>query len=212
MPLPQGYKDFAAGAVLQSDDLEGYCQNQTTMRFADATARDSALSAVKTEGMRAYLISTNTETIYSGSAWSTIGPLHGALTSFTPVITQSGSVTFTTNNSTWQRVGRMVTWRWTLTVTGTGSASNLVTLSLPVNINYVGDHGPCGAFHIIKSSTGAVYGGPATPAAAGTIKGYNGYPTGITVLTFLGLAGFTAALVAGDTLSGWVTYEAAADG
>ena len=57
--MAAGYKDFTAGAVLTAADLEDYTQNQSIMRFASASARDTALSTVKTEGMHAYLIDVN---------------------------------------------------------------------------------------------------------------------------------------------------------
>lgn len=212
--MAQGYKDFTAGAILTAADLEDYNQNQSIMRFASAAARDAALSVVKTEGMRAYLIDVNCETVYSGSLWSTIGPVHGALSVFDPVITQGVTVAHTVGNSTWSRVGRQVTWRWTLIVTGSGTASNVVTLQLPVNINYVSDYGPCGHFQLWDNSATLHYSGPATGNAGGSIKGCVGYPAGSGSSggpTFLGLASFTAGLAANDILAGWVTYEAAAD-
>ena len=59
--MAAGYKDFVAGTVLAAADLEDYCELQSVMRFASAAARDTALSAVKTEGMLAYLLDVNTQ-------------------------------------------------------------------------------------------------------------------------------------------------------
>ena len=53
--MGSGFKDFAAGDVLTAADVDGYLMRQTVMTFADASARDTALSGVLDEGMVAYL-------------------------------------------------------------------------------------------------------------------------------------------------------------
>lgn len=68
-----GFKDFASGAILTAGDVDNYLMRQTVMTFADASARDTALSAVLDEGMTAYLEDTDTVTVYDGSAWNAIG-------------------------------------------------------------------------------------------------------------------------------------------
>jgi hypothetical protein len=130
--MSAGYKNWAAGNVLTAADLEDYTVLQSAMRFASAAARDSALASVLTEGLIAYLIATNTYTIYTGSAWSTIGPVHGQLTSWTPTVTQTGSVTVTNNYSRYHRQGRLITGWFSLTVTGSGSGTaNIVIGAIP---------------------------------------------------------------------------------
>jgi len=42
---------------------------QMVMRFADASARTSALSGVLVEGMMSYLKDTNTVEVYDGTSW-----------------------------------------------------------------------------------------------------------------------------------------------
>ena len=64
-----GFKDWAAGDVLTAADVDGYLMRQTVMTFADASARDTALSGVLDEGMVAYLEDVNALTVYNGSAW-----------------------------------------------------------------------------------------------------------------------------------------------
>jgi hypothetical protein len=127
-----GYKDWAPGNILTAADLDGYLMEQTVMRFADASARNTALASVLAEGMIAYLIDTNTWTVYTGSAWSTIGPLHGALTSWTPTVTQTGSVTVTNNYSRYRRTGRHIEGWFSLNVTGSGSGlADIVIGAIP---------------------------------------------------------------------------------
>ena len=68
-----GYKDFTVGQVLTSAEVDGYLMQQTVMKFADASARTTALTGVLAEGMMSYLADTNAVEKYDGSAWVAIG-------------------------------------------------------------------------------------------------------------------------------------------
>jgi hypothetical protein len=69
-----GYKTFNTGDVLTAAQVQYYLQNQSIMYFADAAARDAALTAgIVQEGMFAYLADTNTTVYYDGSAWQSFG-------------------------------------------------------------------------------------------------------------------------------------------
>jgi hypothetical protein len=199
--MAAGYKNWAAGNVLTAADLEDYTVLQSAMRFASAAARDSALASVLTEGLIAYLIDTNTYTIYTGSAWSTIGPVHGQLTSWTPTVTQTGSVTVTNNYSRYHRQGRLITGWFSLTVTGSGSGSaNIVIGAIP--------------------ATAA-----STAPLAGQVRFYDASgPTTNTAWLYLASTttfggtqqvgtdmGAIANLANGDKLDGFFTYESASD-
>jgi hypothetical protein len=203
-----GYKDFTAGAALAAADLEDYCELQSTMRFASAAARTTALSGVLIEGLRSYTLDTNCEAVYSGSAWSTIGPVHGALTSWTPAIVQSGAVTCTVTNARYQRVGRWVSGWFDLAVTGAGSAANAVTISLPVTAA-VASTIPWGVVTLIDSSAGLNYNAFLCTASTTT------FDLRLTSQDIadprLGVSQFTAALAAADAIKGTFAYEAAAD-
>ena len=150
-------------------------------------------------------------TIYSGAAWSTIGPVHGPLTTFDPVITQSGAVAHTVNSSTYQRVGRNISWRFTLTCSGAGTAANVVTVSLPVNNVLASDMATIGTMEIYDTSANTIYGGPAVTVTAGTIRARSRFPDANVGFTYLGTLNFTAALAAGDIITGCVAYECASD-
>lgn len=67
-----GYKDFTVGQVLTSAEVDGYLMQQTVMKFADASARTTALTGVLAEGMLSYLADTNAVEKYDGSAWVAI--------------------------------------------------------------------------------------------------------------------------------------------
>ena len=203
--MAEGYHDFVAAEVLTAANLEDYCQNQAVMRFASSATRDSALTSVKSEGMTAFLEDSNTLTIYTGSAWSTIGPVHGGLISWSPSVVQLGAVTTTNVQSLYMRVGRMVTAWFSVSVTGSGTGANNVTISLPVTA--LGGQTAVGTATIFDTSATARYKGVAGLAG----------PTVMTIwaagsaVAFLGITDFTAGLAVGDTLDGCVTYIAAGD-
>lgn len=67
MAANAGYKNFGS-EVLTSSDVDTYLMQQTIMTFADATARDAAITA-PVEGMHAYLADSNSVTYYDGAAW-----------------------------------------------------------------------------------------------------------------------------------------------
>jgi hypothetical protein len=73
MPSNAGYRLFNTGDVLTAAQVQYNLQNQTIMFFANAAARDSALTGVVVEGMFAYLADTNTTVYYDGAAWQSFG-------------------------------------------------------------------------------------------------------------------------------------------
>jgi hypothetical protein len=69
-----GYRTFTTGDVLTAAQVQYYLQNQSIMFFANAAARDAALTVgIVQEGMFAYLADTNTTVYYDGSAWQSFG-------------------------------------------------------------------------------------------------------------------------------------------
>jgi hypothetical protein len=68
-----GYNLFTTGSVLTAAQVNTFLQEQTVMRFANATARTTALSGVLAEGMMSYLDDTNSVEVYNGSAWVSVG-------------------------------------------------------------------------------------------------------------------------------------------
>ena len=54
MAAPLGWKDFASGDVLTAADMDGYVMAQIIGVFADATARDAAITSPQ-EGQHAWL-------------------------------------------------------------------------------------------------------------------------------------------------------------
>ena len=103
-----GYKSFSTGDVLTASDLNTYGIEQTVMVFASSSARDTALSSAKAEGMFAFLKDSDTLTYYDGSSWNATD-LTADITGITTASNSSlaggatsGTVTLTVdvNNST----------------------------------------------------------------------------------------------------------------
>lgn len=69
--MGSGFKTFNSGDVLTAAQVQGYLQDQAVMYFANATARDAAVTS-PTEGMACYLADTNYLQLYDGSAWSNV--------------------------------------------------------------------------------------------------------------------------------------------
>ena len=66
------FKDFAAGDILTAADVDDFLMRQSIMTFADAAARNTALTDVLAEGMFCFLEDTNEFQFYDGSAWADV--------------------------------------------------------------------------------------------------------------------------------------------
>ena len=129
----------------------------------------------------------------------------GAWTSFTPTLTQSGTVTNTATWCKYGRWGRLIVANFYVTVTGTGTASNVITIGLPVTA--ATSSVAFGSGYIYDNSTGIYYPGIAYLASGTTASLIDATQSSTTPT--LGAAGFTAALAANDIVNLTLTYEAA---
>ena len=130
----------------------------------------------------------------------------GAWTTWTPTLTQSGSVTVTVTRATYARYGRTIHFNAVLSVTGSGTSSNEVLMSLPVT----------------AASSAFIIGGAGYLTDASASLNYHGLPYLKTTTTvglspaaaaigfgLYGTISFTAALASGDAINISGTYEAA---
>lgn len=197
--MAAGYHDWTAGEVVTAQNVEDYLQLQNVMRFADASARNTALASVLTEGLLAYLLDTNTLTVYSGSAWSTIGPVHGAFTAYTPAVVQGVSVTSTNGGSGYVRLGRLIIGWFSVEATSAGTAANAITVTVPV----AGTSGlAVGTGHVVDASPSTTYTRFLRMASTTTVN---------FTTDAVELGASTLTLASGDTIRGHFMYEAAAD-
>ena len=124
----------------------------------------------------------------------------GAWTSWTPAVTQSGSVASTNTRSRYARASRLITATFDVTTTAAGTAGNAVTLSLPVTAAAAGSGGGVG--FVLDTGT-AYYSGFWNIETTTTIVliGYNVSGRVGAVPSF--------ALANTDVIRGMITYEAA---
>lgn len=67
------FKTFENGLPLNASELNQYLMSQVIATFANATARDAAITS-PAEGQVAYLEGTDVYTWYNGTAWATLIP------------------------------------------------------------------------------------------------------------------------------------------
>jgi len=131
----------------------------------------------------------------------------GAWSSWSPSVTQSGSVTVTNTRSTYARYGRTIHGQLSVSVTGTGTGANSITISLPVTAaasNVVIGQGTLKD----ASASNARFGGIAQLTSTTLMVLIS---TNVSVATpgALGSVDFTAGLASGDDIFVSFTYEAA---
>ena len=119
-----GYKLFNTGDVLTAAQVNTYLQEQAVMRFANATARTTALSGVLAEGMVSYLMDTNAVEVYDGSAWVGVGNV-GDITGVTAGTGISGGGTSGTVTITNSMATEITAAGDIIVGTGSGTFDNL---------------------------------------------------------------------------------------
>jgi hypothetical protein len=68
------YKLFNSGDILTAANVNSYLMNQSTMVFASASARTTALTSVLAEGMVSYRTDSHILEYYNGTTWTSIIP------------------------------------------------------------------------------------------------------------------------------------------
>jgi len=138
-----GYNTFNTGDVLTAAQVQYNLQNQTIMYFADAAARDAALSGVLVEGMFAYLADTNSTVFYNGAAWEGIGDItNGTLTSPKETVEivaagSTGTINVDTLTASVEYYTGAATANWTLNVRGSSTTTLNSTMAVGEQISVV---------------------------------------------------------------------------
>ena len=163
------------------------------------TTCTSATRPTGTEGQFIYETDTDRGYYYNGG-WQVwfIPP-----TSYTPAIVQSGAVANTVTFAQYHQHFRTVHVNFAVAITGSGTASNIITVSLPVNA--AASQTNFGLAQLYDVSATTRYISLAEYYTASTFVMVHDTSGG----TGLGAGGFTAALASGDGISGMVTYVAA---
>ncbi len=116
--------------------------------------------------------------------------------SYTPTFTQSGAVTKTTTNATYQRCDGWIRIQVLLAATGAGTAANPVVVGTPVALEHFANFNICGVGGVYDASVTTFYPGHAATGSTTTIIFWGPTTTGAN----LGQGVFTAALASGDAV------------
>jgi len=182
-----GYRLFTTGDVLTAAQVQFNLQNQSIMYFANAAARDAALTVgVVQEGMFAYLADTNATVFYNGTAWEGIGDMtNGTLTSPKETVEivaagSTGTINVDTLTASVEYYTGAATANWTLNVRGSGAATLNSTMAIGeqisivyLNTNTATAYIPSG-FTIDSVSVTPKWLGGVAPAT-GTVNGVDAY-------------------------------------
>lgn len=125
-----------------------------------------------------------------------------------PVISQGGATNIakTTHEGYYVDNQGWISGAFHVTMSGTGSASNTVTVGVPVDVAYAGPV-IVGYGWFLDASTGFYYQMSWYRSAASTLTGFRASHEGST--PFFGVSGFSAAIASGDQLSVNVSYRSA---
>lgn len=182
-----GYRLYTTGDVLTAAQVQFNLQNQSIMYFANAAARDAALTVgVVQEGMFAYLADTNATVFYNGTAWEGIGDMsNGTLTSPKETVEivaagSTGTINVDTLTASVEYYTGAATANWTLNVRGSGAATLNSTMAVGeqisivyLNTNTAAAYIPTG-FNIDSVSVTPKWLGGVAPAT-GTVNGVDAY-------------------------------------
>jgi hypothetical protein len=182
-----GYRLYTTGDVLTAAQVQFNLQNQSIMYFADAAARDAALTVgVVQEGMFAYLADTNATVFYNGTAWEGIGDMsNGTLTSPKETVEivaagSTGTINIDTLTASVEYYTGAATANWTLNVRGSVSTTLNSTMAVGeqisvvyLNTNTATAYIPT-AFNIDSVSVTPKWLGGVAPAT-GTVNGVDAY-------------------------------------
>jgi hypothetical protein len=204
-----GDHDWVTGETVTAANVDDYLQLQVVGQYSTTSARDTALATRKRIGMVTANADVRTLTTYSGTAWSSTGPVYGALTTFTATVTQSNTPTQTTTRAVYTRTGRWVEGYAHVTITSAGTAANNIIMQLPVAANLgLVEFIPIGT-GFIRNTTGVYYGD--LVIGANNTDALFQVRTQGSAATFLGTTSLTVALANTDRVSMHFAYEAAAD-
>jgi hypothetical protein len=184
-----GYRLYTTGDVLTAAQVQFNLQNQSIMYFANAAARDAALTVgVVQEGMFAYLADTNATVFYNGTSWEGIGDMsNGTLTSPKETVEivaagSTGTINVDTLTASVEYYTGAATANWTLNVRGSASVTLNSTMAIgeQISVVYLNTNGatayiPSAAgFEIDSVAVTPKWLGGTAPAS-GTINGIDAY-------------------------------------
>jgi hypothetical protein len=159
---------------------------------------------------------TADSTAATGLKWGTAPSPAYAYTSYTPTVTQSGTLTLTSSTGAFTTIGSFVHAQFKCEIGSAGTANNGITLTLPTNASTTTINGSTamgvGTVVIYKSSSVSVYWGFCTIKSANLMEFRSGLNKSIsTDAEVWGKTGsdFAFALASGDTINVSFSYRKA---
>lgn len=198
------YTTVVAGTVITASWGNTDVRDQVIVPFASTAARDAAITA-PVAGQVAATTDTYSLWFRGASAWVQVGPLATTWATWTPTLTQSGTVTATVTYGRYMRVGRTIIAQCDLAATGAGTGNNKITVSLPVTAAAAGSR-VVGSGHVYDTSGAVNYSQNAVLDSTTTAAIHS---TGAGQLLGVTGSAFNGALAAGDAITFSLTYEAA---
>jgi hypothetical protein len=123
------YTTIVTGTTITTSWANANVRDQVVTPFADTAARAAAITA-PIEGMVVHINDLNTLSVYSGTAWAGTGPMHGAMTAYTPglagVALGNGTIT-----GRYSKVGRHIFFKTKLTFGSTTAVTAQFSIGLP---------------------------------------------------------------------------------
>jgi len=151
-----GFNDFAVGDDFGAADADGILR-QTIMYFADATARDAALSGIEDEGMMCYTAAGGHVWQYDGTAWVPF------MSAWTDVPSQTWT-NLTKGNGTesaeYRYVGSELRYRGVFVLGSTSAVTGAVSLLIPNSeTSRATGGGSIGSAYLVDDSASKPYSG-----------------------------------------------------
>lgn len=200
------YKTFTAGSLATASDVNTYLMKQSVMVFADATARNAALTS-PTEGMLTYQEGSDHLTVYNGSAWI---PFDTTWTTYTPTLNNVTLGTGYTLSAAYAQIGKTVVVQFYFALGSTSAITGDMNFSLPVNQASSNRSASVGTCVVTDSSPATRY--PGTVLLSGT-PGYAFIRVGNAAGTYLTQVAVSSTVpmtwATADSISTTIIYQGA---
>lgn len=203
LPTDRDTSDTAADHATDHNTVHGLWNKLTTKGDLLTATGAQAYSRLGVGSNGQVLTADSAES--TGIKWATPSG-SSVFADYTPTLTQSGSVTKTVTTARYCEIGKLVMLWIRLDVTGTGTASNMITVSLPVTAsasNRTVGHGVW-----VDSSAGDSWFARIAMSTTTTVLMSSGIDDG-TGFSLGAAAPAAAALGSGDVISFFACYEAA---
>lgn len=211
--MATGDHDWIAGEVMAASNVDDYLQLQTVQQYATTGARDTALASRKRTGMVTANADARNLTVYTGTAWSSVGPVYGAGATWGASVTSGAAYGVTINRESYTRTGRWVQGYARLTITSiTGvTTGTQIAVTLPVAANLSASELMTLGTGVIKTVAGTnfMYFGELVLATSSSFC-YLQVRTNGAAASYLGVSAPTV-LAVNDQIVYNFAYEAAAD-